>query len=248
MKRWTTEEVKFLSENWGKLSVPVLAKNLGRTEIAILIKRDRLGLGAFLAADEFISLYKLCKCLKISYNGETKNVFAKRGLNIKCKKVHKNRFLLVSVDDFWKFAEQNKEFIDFSRIEPLIFGKEPEWVAEARKADFLYKHKKTKWTAADISRLKLYLEKGYTYRQISIELNRTEHAVKKRINKLNLKIRPDRTSIKKWTAAEYAAALNLSDKGYSFEAIADELGRTALSVRSKFERENKRNFEGQDDG
>ena len=129
----------------------------------------------------------------------------------------------------------------------MIFGKEPEWVAEARKADFLYKHKKSKWTAADISRLKLYLEKGYTYRQISIELNRTEHAVKKRINKLNLKIRPDRTSIKKWTAAEYAEALNLRNKGYSFEAIADELGRTALSVRSKFEMENKRNLEGQDD-
>ena len=100
MRRWSREEVKYLSENWGKISVPVLAKNLGRTEIAIIMKKDRLGLGSFLDADEFISLYKLCKCLKISYNGETKNVFAKRGLNIKCKKVHKNRFLLVSVADF----------------------------------------------------------------------------------------------------------------------------------------------------
>jgi hypothetical protein len=42
---WTTEDIHFLRENWGKLGPRVLAKRLGRTDNSILVKCKRLKLG-----------------------------------------------------------------------------------------------------------------------------------------------------------------------------------------------------------
>ena len=191
-RNWTKEEIEYLTEFWGKVSVPILAKNLNRSENAVICKKGRLGLGAFLEANDLISVNELFRCLGKSYGTEGVEAFRKRGLKIKYRKVKKNCFLMVSIDDFWKFAEKNKHFIDFSRLEPLILGEEPEWLTEARKTDFVYNHKKTKWTSADDTALKLYISMGYGYRRISQELNRTEAAVKRRAYDLKIKERPAR--------------------------------------------------------
>ena len=37
-KNWTKQEEEYLIENWGTISVPTLAKNLRRSENAIIVK------------------------------------------------------------------------------------------------------------------------------------------------------------------------------------------------------------------
>ena len=59
--KWTKEEEQYLQDNWGTLSVKTLAKNLGRSENAINVRKHRLGLGSFLENGDYITFNQL-KC------------------------------------------------------------------------------------------------------------------------------------------------------------------------------------------
>ena len=52
--RWTAEEEEYLAENWGTLAIPTLARNLGRSEDAVVIRARRLGLGRFLDSGDYV--------------------------------------------------------------------------------------------------------------------------------------------------------------------------------------------------
>lgn len=69
---WTPEEKAYLEENWGRISIGTIAKNLGRSENAILIKACRFGLGPYLESGEYITLNQLLIALK----GHTPNTMA----------------------------------------------------------------------------------------------------------------------------------------------------------------------------
>ena len=72
----------------------------------------------------------------------TSNRLIREGLPVKWHIVKNNRFRVIDIDDFWKWAEKNKSILDFSRFEKYGLGAEPEWVDIKRKADFekLQKH------------------------------------------------------------------------------------------------------------
>ena len=38
-KRWTTEELEYLRENWGNKSIATIAYTLGRSRNAVLVKK-----------------------------------------------------------------------------------------------------------------------------------------------------------------------------------------------------------------
>ena len=54
-RNWTKEEEEYLCEKWGTLSVQTIAKNLNRSENAVVVRKCRLGLGAFLESGEYVS-------------------------------------------------------------------------------------------------------------------------------------------------------------------------------------------------
>lgn len=60
-KTWTKQEQEYLIEKWGTLPIKRIAKNLNRTELAVINKADRLHLGAFLASGDYITYNELLK-------------------------------------------------------------------------------------------------------------------------------------------------------------------------------------------
>lgn len=60
---WTADEEAYLQDKWGSISVKSLAKNLGRSENAIIVRAQRLGCGAHLESDVRISLNQLMLAL-----------------------------------------------------------------------------------------------------------------------------------------------------------------------------------------
>ena len=44
-KKWTEDDLNYLYQRWGEISIPTIAKNLGRSETAILLMAGRKGLG-----------------------------------------------------------------------------------------------------------------------------------------------------------------------------------------------------------
>lgn len=165
------------------------------------------------------------------------NRWIENGLPIKSHLVKNSRFKVVDIDDFWKWAEQNKDIVNFSLMEENILGAEPEWVKEKRRIDIREKFKKTPWTEQEDNKLiRLLDEYKYTYNDLCKKLNRTEGAIKRRIITLGLIQRPIRNYDKHWTDKETEKLLTMKAKGHGWEEIGRALERSGSAVRGKYER------------
>lgn len=241
---WTTEEIEYLESSWGHVSIPRIASHVGRSENAVKIKAHKIGLTRHLHSGEYITLNQLMKALGRG-NVHTYTLISwveSRGLPIKKKKSVNRSYRVIYLDDFWKWAKEYRTFIDFTKVERNILGKEPEWVKEQRKADELFaEYKPRKWTAQEDSLLSSMLETfKYSYRDISIRLKRTEGAIKRRMLDLNIKQRPLKAdNYTPWTEEETAILIDMLGGGYKAEVIAEYIDRSALAIKGKVERMKK---------
>ncbi|HEX2986130.1 MAG TPA: hypothetical protein VHO71_04870 [Caproiciproducens sp.] len=236
---WTKEEYDYLMDNWGRVSLGGISKHLNRSENSIKVKVFRLGLGAFLDSGDYITFNQLSIALgrgtadKYMLTSWVKN----RNFPVKYKTVGENRFRVVYLNDFWKWAERNRTFVDFSKLEENLLGIEPAWVKEQRKADIKKAdaYKLTRWTSAEDSELKRLLKTyRYTYFDLSKKLGRTCGAIQRRICDLQLKERPVKadTAIK-WTDEEFKRLADLIKSGTSYPLMAEQLGKSEKAIRGK---------------
>lgn len=237
MKHWIKEELNYLSENWGTVSIPRIARRLGRSVNAVKIKAIRIGLKRHIHSGVYITVNQLAKAINHDY--KTVRNWEKYGLKMKRKKSIKTAYKIIEVEDFWEWAKCHKPLVHFDRIEPLILGMEPKWVAYARRADIEGKKRRTKWTRSDDEKLIHLLDQyKFSVGEIAAELGRTEGAIKRRVLDLGIKQRPVKQTNRKWTEKQIATMLDMLDRGYGFEQIGKQLGRTGSAVRGKLEQLN----------
>lgn len=239
-KNWTKEEVDYLQEYWGVKSIKSIAKKLNRSVNAVKIKAQKIGLVDPRFSFDGITVNQLAIALKEDYR-KVKNWIKVHDFPVK-KRIFaiENRVLIVTYQDFWKWAESHKQLLSFDRLEENLLGPEPAWVKEKRKADIANKVKphNEPWSKNDDAKLlNLVQAYKYTYPEIAKILQRTETAIKRRLYDLGIKARPVRLNNHiKWTDEETETILDMFNKGYSFRAIAEKVGKSELAVRGKFER------------
>ena len=176
---WTPQEEEYLQESWGRIAIPTIAKKLGRTSVAVQNRARKLGLGAALQSGDYITFNQLMLHITggaQSYTYQPESWVKKRGMPVHWRRVDHSRFLVVYLDEFWAWAEQHRRFIDFSKIEPLILGKEPAWVARQRQLDSAAHplQRKDPWTPLEDQRLAYLLKQHkYNWAEISQELRRS---------------------------------------------------------------------------
>lgn len=235
-KNWTQEEVNILEDKWGTVSIPQIAKTLGKTVYAVKNKAFRMGLETFIDSGDYITFNKFIKA--IGYGGNYSYLekrLLKLDFPIKHKKYIKMNYKVVYLKDFWKWVEQHKQDISFAKFEKGILGEEPKWVEEKRKADFTNPSKlnhNRKWTRSEDN---LLIEKTklcrYTYKDLARDFNRTENAIKRRLYDLAVPYRPvPLDNHIKWTEEENQKMFELNKKGYDTYAIAKALNKTHLSI------------------
>lgn len=238
-RNWTAEEREYLEENWGSVSIPSMMKRLSRSENAIKVMAQRLGLSAFLVSGDYITLNQLRISLgQPNGGGYLMTSWVKnRAFPVHTRRVNKNSFRVVYLDEFWKWAERNQSFIDFSRFEENALGIEPEWAKEKRKRDCRRRQKITSnpWTPADDDKLKHLLSQyRYSYKDLSRELGRTEGAIQRRINDLKLKARPIKADNHiMWTPSEFETLGQMIKEGHSYEEMSQVIGKSAKAIRGR---------------
>jgi len=139
VKRWTPEDEETLRECWGTMSVAGICKKLGRSRNAIIVRVNRLGLPPYLESGEYITMHQLSLALGFGWSSDKyfqKSWVENRGFPVHNKRRGKAVIRVVYLEEFWPWAEKNRSFLDFSRMEPLALGAEPDWVAEQRRKDF----------------------------------------------------------------------------------------------------------------
>lgn len=243
-QKWSPEDDAYLQDKWGANSIKTIAKNLGRSENAVIVRAQRLGCGAFLDAGVYVALNQILVELYGGNNGTgyaRDRLINKYGLPVKEKVVKRCRFKVVDIEEFWKWAEKNKSILDFSKMHPYCFGAEPDWVKLKRNNDKrrswqLVPHN-TPWTTSDDQKLRRLLKANrYTYTDLSREFRRTEGAIKRRMTTLQIKEKPIRREIKPWTDEEVDQLLDMLYQGFTYSQIGEKLGRSDMAVRGKYER------------
>lgn len=237
-RQWTVEEEERLEDLYGRVPIPSIAKRLNRSVNAILVKRARMGLGAFLENGDYITLHQLHRAVTGSKSGGgyvTTSWVEKRGLPVIYKQVGKCKFRVVNLADFWKWAERNKAFLDFSKMEENILGKEPAWVKAKRRADGLANvvKKVNPWTKEEDARLAGYIKEGKkTGKEIADLLQRTYGAVIRRCVTLGLG-RPKRISAHahQWTGEEMQTAVGAVLDAVPYPVIAKEMEISEKAIR-----------------
>lgn len=250
-KRWTRHEYEYILDNWGSLPVKTIARYLNRTENAVLnVAYNKLHLKAPTKSTDMMTVPELAKCLNISDKLVYRYIYE---FNLSCKKkklTKKKTIIYISIDDFWKWAEQNKDKIDFSIFEKYSLGYEPSWVQEERMKDRKYKIKKLgtktkKWTKEEVDKLiqLVYMYK-YTYDDIAKMLGRTVNSIDTKLRFLNIKARPIRNNIenKKWTEEEICILIEMIKKGYCCEQISECIKRSQRAIASKILKLKKQNM------
>lgn len=239
-RNWSEEEIEYLKEFWGNKSIPSIAAHLNRSEEAVELKASKLKLGRFLSSgDLYVTKFFLLKAIGHGCSAGYADIsyIQNRGLPTHRIKVKTKSFDVVYLDEWWKWAEANKGFLDFSKFEKYALGPEPKWVAAKRKHDIQMsmRYLKTPWTPLEDSKLKKYLaEKKYSLRQLSDMLRRTEGAIQRRITDLNIKQHPVKADNHiKWTDDEKKTLALMVKRGDSYEAISDVLGRSAKAIRGR---------------
>lgn len=243
MKRWTPEEEDYLSDRWGTISIPAIAKHLGRSVNAVKVRAQRMGLGAVLMSGDYITLNQLLFAVKGTNAGGNytlKSWVKNRGLPVHTKRVVSNSFRVVYLHEFWDWAEKNRSFLDFSKMGPLALGEEPPWVAEQRKKDFqaFAIQRKDPWTPDEDARLKMLLQQHkYGFKEISEMLRRSAGAIQRRINDLGIRERPVKAdnhgADAKWTDADFDILADGIRRGDSYTAIGRKLNKSEKAVRGK---------------
>lgn len=240
IRYWTQEEIAYLKDNYGALSLSTLCANLGRSEASIQNKVARLKIGRWYHNLEAITLNELAKAISIDF-ATAKNWYENYGMPAKLKRFNKSHFHVVKIEDFWCWAEKNKNMIEWDRFEKYILGAEPDWVDEARRAKVLERDrskKKLAWSKDEDTKLVwLLMQHKFTYSEICEELGRTHGAVKRRIRDLNLKLRPVYLdNHRPYSDEEISKIFEMYQKGYGFKVIAAKLNRSEAGVRGKVER------------
>lgn len=239
-KKWTKEDVEYLTEKWGNVSIPSLAKKLNRSVNAVKLKAGRLNLGPMLENGAYVTLNQLA----IALTGGNFSSYCKkswienRGMPVHSKKVIKNTFKIVYLDEFWKWAEKNRSFLDFSKMEPLTLGKEPAWVNEQRKKDYKSNalQRKDRWTPYEDDKLRYLLkQQKYGYAEVAEILYRSEGAIQRRCMDLGIRERPVKADIggNLWTDDMYCIITKGIKNGDSYSLIANRIGKSEKAVRGK---------------
>lgn len=239
-RAWTTEELNYLQESWGTVSINSIANHLNRTATAVERKVIKLHLGPFTNNGDYITMNQLYKVLGLSCGNESrwKSWAEKQNFPVKLVKVKSRKLKIVYIEDFWKWAEHNQNLLDLSKLEPLVLGVEPAWVSVKRKQDFLRKRTSNKgkpWTYFDdILLIGLLKEYKYTYQELTQLTGRTPTAIAFRIRKLNIPYRPlDKKAPGTWSDSDEHQLKELLFAGRSRQELAIYSNRTVPAIEAK---------------
>jgi len=85
-KLWSAAEAEYLENNWGLLTVPQLARKMGRSEQAIRVKISRFQLGPCTAAAGALSAYDVAGMLDVDVHTVIRSWIGKYGLKARRRK------------------------------------------------------------------------------------------------------------------------------------------------------------------
>ncbi|MBS4189964.1 helix-turn-helix domain-containing protein [Bacillus sp. FJAT-49705] len=185
-KVWNLEEIEYLKEQIGVHKITTIAQTMDRSYHSVIVKMNRLGISNTKLHTGLITIGELAKLVKVDRN-TVKWWVEKHGLPCTKKVTRKSKgFYFIDPSDFWKWAEENKDRVQFSNIDSKVLLPEPEWVQEERQKenDVVKKRAYKTWTTKEDQLLLKLRSEGLTFTEIAVKMNRSSISVARRIKRI----------------------------------------------------------------
>ncbi|MDE3840240.1 DNA-binding protein [Bacillus methanolicus] len=178
------KELCYIEDNLGRQSLKSIAKKLGRQpkslEITLIRKR---GTSNTKVSTGMITAGELAKTLQIDRNTVV-GWIKRHGLPFSQRVTrYKKKFTFIDIEEFWKWAYENKERIDFSKLASNSLPPEPDWVKEERKRKKNVRNYRS-WTTREEKQLIELAASGKSIQEIASILNRSTLSVEKKYYRL----------------------------------------------------------------
>lgn len=173
-RAWSQEDLNRLEELTEKYPLATVARILNRSENAVFLKRQRLGIGGFMANTDMANTDMLTRNTLsriLGVENRTIQYWERKGL----KSVRKNPYVMYRQQDIIRYMKEHPEDWNAARVtDDTLFMQYP-WFKEKRKNDISHKYN---WTQAEVSRMKMLRKQGFTIREIAEKMDRSESSIK----------------------------------------------------------------------
>lgn len=180
---WSIEEEEYLEKYYDKYPIEHIAKKFGRTVASV---KDKAYSMCLVHYNETISFKELSRCFETDISVIKR---WKRKFNMPCREMKCGTAIhyLVKPDEFWKWAEGNKDIIPWERYTDLSILPQPDYVREltreARRVKKNHRAPIPKHMVQSIGRA--YYEKSVSIKDLCDEYGRTKDSIKHILRKYN---------------------------------------------------------------
>lgn len=141
-RAWSQEELIQLEELTETYPLATVARKLNRSENAVFLKRQRTGIGGFMANTDMLTRNTLSRILGVE--NRTIQYWERKGL----KSVRKKPYVMYRQQDIIRYMKEHPEDWNAARVtDDTLFMQYP-WFKEKRKNDISHKYN---WTQTEVS-------------------------------------------------------------------------------------------------
>lgn len=171
---WTDKELSYIESRYEKMSLDKMAKYLKRSPRAIKHKAVELSLSSY--TGEYLHGKTLAQCFHCDMRVIHRWIHQ---CNLPAKEVIRGeiRMYLIKPSDFWEWAYHNQNEVMWWKYDRRSLSPEPDWLKDVLRTYEDSNHRK-RISSRDKSTVFFMRRKGYTYKQIADELNRSVDSVK----------------------------------------------------------------------
>lgn len=171
-KSWSKEEELYMERRYIRQPVERTAKFLNRTIPSVKRKAAKMQLNHY---TDYFGAKTIANCFDCDVSVVIRWI---QKLHLPCKIVScstQTRYL-IDPEEFWIWAEKNRNKINWSKYKKMSICPEPKWLNEEIEKYSVGNHRR-KYTSEDIIRVKNMLHKGMTYSEIASQMGRTYYGI-----------------------------------------------------------------------
>lgn len=176
---WTKQEEDYMRRRYLLQPVVKTAEKLNRSVVSVKRKAAKMGMSHY--ADNY-NARTIADC----FNSDIKVVLRWiRKFDLPCRRIecdNQTRYI-VYVEDFWEWAENHKDMINWSKYEPLSICPEPDWLNDAVK-NYATPRSRVKFTDNEIIMIKNMLHRGMGYKEIAERTGRSYYSINRLCGKI----------------------------------------------------------------
>lgn len=187
-RKWTTDEIDYLKNNYGSRKTYLIAEDLSRTVVAVR-KKARLIFPnlKFHEVQCNYSIADLSEAFGVASAVICEKWIHQRGLPTSKHKAKKITYHVIKLEKFWDWLKNNKNNVTIymSKVNLDVLEYYPDWFLSDfnNKVDYLTKGKKA-WSKSETDKLNhLYYVENKTATEIASILNRTVVSVRKKLDR-----------------------------------------------------------------